>query len=121
MQGFEEAATYIKELTDATNDGRMAWKSANPTTYVWETGTPTPARVIIQQVTASERSPGGVPRSVRNYVLQLFDIRTSSVRLSLTSKDSPVLAEALSALFRVASGGVTRAGLDFLKDVVPKK
>jgi hypothetical protein len=120
MQGIEEAVGYIRELTEATNEGRMIWKSANPTTYVWETAAPTPARIIIQQVRESQRV-GGAIRAARTHVLQVIDAKTGALRLSLATKDSPLVAQPLASLFEVASGGVTRAGLDFLKNVLPHK
>ena len=119
MTELDEATRYLKKLTDATNAGRMLWQSVNPTTFIWETDSPTPARIVVQQVSRTERTTSGV-KGVKHYVFQLSEGRTGQLRLSLSSMNDTILRGPLGELYAVASGGVTRAGLDFLKTVVPK-
>lgn len=119
-----EFAAYIDELTAATRAGNIEWSRANPSTFLWTVGPPTPTRISLQQVEQPkiEVALDGkrVMGTTRKYVFTLTDMKSRQQVLSIKSEDGPEISSKLRALFELIDSGVTRRGLDLLRSILPK-
>jgi hypothetical protein len=122
----QELMVYIDQLIEATRMGTMQWKGVNPTTYLWEKlEQRAGARISLQRVerNVARRVSSGAIQTVSavNYIFQVFEVNgpQSIQRLSVDSADDPELTQKLNDLFVVIKSGVSRIGLDFLKDILP--
>jgi hypothetical protein len=119
---------YIDGLIAATRSGAMDWIRINPTTFIWDTATPTPARLSLQLV---ESRGGKVMRggqvirtTVRHFMFQAFDLTMMQTaperqRLAVNGADEPEANEKLQMLYDAISAGISQKGLEFLKSILP--
>jgi hypothetical protein len=119
--------TYISEVIIATRDGKINWKAVNPTTFVWETGLPQSARIILQRVERFVTYPlpriGTAPQQMGQkkelvHIFQAFDLKSSV--LTLDSSVETQFNDLLSALFDLVQTRLSEKTLDFLKSTLPK-
>ena len=123
----QELQQYIDVLLEATRAGTVEWKAVNPTTFVWETAAEPRARVNLQRVEKNvfRRAVGETaPGSKVSYVLQAFEvsgpISLQKLKVSVESADDPALNHKLHTLFEFIKSGVSRKGLEFLKEILPR-
>lgn len=118
-----EFTDSLDKLIAATREGKIDWAKPNPTTVVWNILPPNPGRIVIQQIMNNERQSlptgGQVMRAVPRYLFQLFDNRTNSFKINLTTADQQQLEPKIKALYDAAAIGLSRSGLDFLKSILP--
>lgn len=131
MSGPEskELQTYLEEIIAATRQGSIQWEAANPTTFVWDTGSLVKgARLSLQLVNRVIRPVGiggitGSPRRIPSYILQAFQIDTGtrSLKVSINGSEDESTNKQLETLYEFIKTGVSRKGLDFLKDLIPRR
>lgn len=125
-------STYIDDVYEATLAGRIAWKAVNPTTFVWETATPKPAKLSLQRVDrivntgATVISQGRrVPQQRKEtiYLFQVFDLTEAGAAtpiLNIGGADEADLNQRLQKLFDLVKTGVSERSLEFLRSILPK-
>ena len=116
---------YLDSLIAASNSGAMIWTRANPTTFTWETMTPSPARLSLQLVESrANRFIGGklVREEKKHFIFQAFDLSSrgsSQLKFSISGAEDDQLNARLHALHDSITFKLTTDGLDFLKSIVP--
>jgi hypothetical protein len=132
----EGLQAYISDLVAATKAGKVNWKSVNPTTFVWETGSPKNARVSLQRVDrvvqvalpiGGQIIIGGratpqqrvTQQTQTSYVFQAFDGASPTAILNIDSSSDPELNKSLTDLFELVKTGISQKTLDFLKSILP--
>ena len=121
-----ELTNYLDQLIKATREGSIVWKSANPTTYFWERGDAMRgARLSLQRV--DRNSPVRVAgrltmQKTSSYIFQAHEISEGALflKVSIESADDPEFDERLKTLFDLIKTGLSRKGLDFLKEILPR-
>jgi hypothetical protein len=122
----QELEQLISQLTDATRTGLVSWRAVNPTTFIWdkpELGGVT-ARITLQRVDRQVVStpPGRIVMQQAGFILQGLEIRGGQgfQKITINSQSQPELTQKLQELFQLVSTGLSRQGLDFLRDIIPK-
>jgi hypothetical protein len=124
-----ELQTYLEEIIAATRQGSIQWESANPTTFVWDTGSAIKgARLSLQLVNRIIRPIGlggapGSPRRVPSYILQAFEMSNGvrNLKVSINGAEDESTNRKLETLYEFIKTGVSRKGLDFLKGLIPRR
>ncbi len=128
----QQLATYLRQLKDATEGGKMSWSQANPTTYVWTALPPQFARVTLQKVARPATPPPATTTGIVNsaiqakpapsfyYILQGLDTRTNLTKLVINSSLNPSLNQALADLYSAAADRYTSDSIEFLQSILPK-
>jgi hypothetical protein len=126
MLNLNELLPYIDQIISTTEKGEMNWQRLNPTTFVWNAAPPNAGRIVLQQVITAEPMP--VPRvpvqfrqtlrQVTKILFQVIDDKNVQ-RISISSTDDEALRVRLDKLYQTLSSGITSAGLDFLKSILP--
>src|SRR6267378_2068619 len=119
-----EIKSYVEQLIAATLGGTMKWTQVNPTTYVWDTRVPQPARLSLQRLERQELRPSlGQPipsiQKVHSFVFQAFESQPGGTliqRLGIASQENKELNQLLDKLFQTIDQLRTRQSLDFLKN-----
>jgi len=122
-----EIKSYVEQLIAATLGGTMKWTQVNPTTYVWDTRVPQPARLSLQRLERQELRPSlGQPipsiQKVHSFVFQAFESQPGGTliqRLGIASQENKELNQLLDKLFQTIDQLRTRQSLDFLKNIIP--
>jgi hypothetical protein len=122
----DELSKYLDQLIEATRDGSMKWVEANPTTLVWDTRSPTPARLALQRF--DQQLPVNLEgrtalKKVTRHVLQVLDTssHTPTQRMMLSGTEDEELNDKLKSLFEAAKSAMVRQSFDFLKSIIPTK
>jgi hypothetical protein len=128
LQGKNELQGYLDELIAATRKGSIQWVAANPTTFLWDTGAELRgARISLQRVdrTVPTTGIGGIRgmRRMAAYIFQAFEIEQGRLvlRVSVDSSEDESVGKKLETLFDFIKTGVSRKGLEFLKDLIPRQ
>lgn len=122
-----EFLRYVDDLIAATSSGAIEWTRANPTTVIWETRSTAPARISLQLVDSLGRTTTADGRIIRkrerSYLLQLTDLRHTPPRqrLSVSGADEPAINERLRRLYDTAASGLSKKGLEFLREILPPR
>lgn len=120
---YETLATYIDELIGATQQGKIEWKSVNPTTFIWETSVPRNAKVSLQRVERLVNIKFGsrtVQQKTTTYLFQVVDLNQPIPPILIVdTADDQQLNEKLAALFELAKTGISEKTLNFLKSILP--
>ncbi|MGA3035549.1 MAG: hypothetical protein ABSD70_19875 [Terracidiphilus sp.] len=130
----EALQAYVSDLIAATKSGKVNWKPVNPTTFVWETGAPRNARVILQrvdrvmqvpvpgtQIVAGRAQPRFVQQNQTSFVFQAFDGVLPTPALNLDSANDPELTKHLTDLFETVKTGISEKTLEFLRSILPSE
>jgi hypothetical protein len=121
----QELLGYLDQVITATSEGKFEWKSVNPTTYVWDSGNPSHARLTLQKVAGRNAVAGGrVLGTINNYLLQVGTVEAVSggrayvQKLKLDGATDSETNEKLKELFRLVSSGISQKGINFLREVL---
>ncbi len=122
-----EMLAYLSQLIDATRSGSIRWVRVNPTTFAWDTRTPTPARLVLQRLQrtviqrmGATRSAGAtLPPIETYYVFQALDTGVGEQRTTLNGAENTELNPKLDELYRTIVSTNSRADLEFLKSLLP--
>ena len=121
----QETLQYLGRMLEQTRSGKIAWARVNPNTFVWKHSVmKKTAQVTLQRAQTPELMPDPstgqpAPKGVSFYVFQVVDVSGGGNNvLSLNTNENPVYAASLEAIFDAAGEGLSRKGLDFLKDLI---
>jgi hypothetical protein len=120
-----ELRGYLVNLINATREGTIQWRSVNPTTFVYETGTEEKgARLTLQRLERTVRTVVGgriVANKSFSYLLQAHEVigGRMTLKVNIDGDDDDDANERLSSLFDIVKSGLSRKGLDFLKEILP--
>ena len=121
----QETLQYLGRMLEQTRSGKIIWARVNPTTFVWKHSVMKKvAQVTLQRAQTTEltvdpptEQPG--PQGVPFYIFQVLDVSGGgNYVLNLSTNENPVYAASLEAIFIAAGEGLSRKGLDFLKDLI---
>jgi hypothetical protein len=121
----DELLAYISQLIEATRSGAMSWAEANPSTFIWDTRQPKPARLSLQKVARNVQvQPGRAGYGTRaeiSYLLQALEISPSAqiLRLSINGAENQKLNGSLDELYKLVEGKKVRDNIEFLKSIIP--
>jgi hypothetical protein len=133
----QEVNKYMDDLIQVTRDGTFQWKSANPTTFIWEQidTAGNGARIILQKIDQALAQPARVirpgvvnppptPPTIRSvFNLQGFEMKPGNQafnRVALSGATDAALNQKLQELFDTITAGIAQQGLDFLKNFIRK-
>jgi hypothetical protein len=129
MPGLSEQqlAQYLDEVTHATREGLIRWRSANPTTYYWDKMELPKARLSLQQVTRRQitRDEGRqIVRTVNDYIFQVFEFPPEGglvQREEINGGQYEALNKKLGSLFEYVRSEKAQKDLEFLKGTLPSR
>ena len=121
----QETLQYLGRMLEQTRSGKIVWARVSPTTFVWKHSVMKKiAQVTLQKAQTTEIVPDPPtgqpgPKGVPFYIFQVLDISGGGSNvLNLNTNENPVYAATLEAIFNLAGEGLSRKGLDFLKDLI---
>jgi hypothetical protein len=123
-----ELSAYIEQVIAATRAGTMSWMEVNPTTFVWDTREPRPARLSLQKVARTVPIQSGRPgygtRIDTTYLLQALEMNfnnpaASKVRLSMNGAEKPEMNDSLKTLYMLVEAAKIKDSVDFLRSIIP--
>jgi len=122
----KELQNYLDEVTQATRESLIAWRTANPTTYMWEKEGSPAARLSLQQLERNVVVTEEGRRSLRKkqyYLFQVFEISAQgpNLRLSFDGDERTTLNDKLHALFELIRTEKLLRDLQFLKSTLPER
>ena len=115
---------YIDSVIEATRLGKIVWRKANPTTFVWVPPT-NAAQLTLQRIDGPRQTiRSGVVQveTSPQYILQAYQIPptpNTPPRVTINSDDGLVPSEKLAALFNAAREVELKGSLDFLRSLIP--
>ena len=71
-----ETREWVEEVTANTKSGSITWKASNPSTYVWDTQSPKPTKVVLQRFERQQMirtAQGNTVRKIFTYLLVVSD------------------------------------------------
>jgi len=120
-------AAWVEKVIADTQSRQISWKSVNPTTYLWETSPPRPARVVLQRVERVEVLQATAIRpsqrkTITTLLLQAFDLSKpqAPVVATLNGADDPETNDALKVMYETVARVATKETLEFLNSLLPK-
>lgn len=120
-----EFLKYLDSLILATEEGKVSWARANPTTFVWDKAPPNPGRLVLQKVDSQPRMvvrPGGGAPAISvntHYVFQAVNAMNAQASITINGAEETEANEKLAVLYQTISTGITRTAVDFLKSMLP--
>jgi hypothetical protein len=105
----------------------IQWRSANPTSYLWDTTGPVPtARLVLQAVEQTfmvAENDRRVQKKRTYYVFQVLDGATGGwvQRELIDGSKNQILDSKMRDLFAFVRGREVQTDLDFLKQTLPRK
>ena len=121
----QETLQCLGRMLEQTRSGKIVWARVNPTTFVWKHSVMGKiAQVTLQRAQTTELMPDPPtgqpgPKVVPFYIFQVLDVSGGGSNvLNLNTNENPVYAASLEAIFNLAGEGLSRKGLDFLKDFI---
>jgi hypothetical protein len=131
MPQSPEMIEWLNQVIKGTESGSIKWKSANPTTFAWDTRTgQSPARVVLQRVERMENvvvAGRMTSRKVPNFLLQAIQIPNPQQPgqqipvVTITGADDPEMNAQLGKLYGLVMGVAGREHIEFLKSLLPSK
>jgi hypothetical protein len=109
-----ELVRYLDDLIQATTDGLIQWRPANPTSYIWDKDEPPRARLLLQQA----------PFKSERYSLHVFEVYEDTpikTREEIDGRTSEVINERLGRLFAFVRDKYIQQDLDFLRGTLPRR
>lgn len=110
----EKLVATIANLTASTASGGIDWIKANPTTYSWINSA---GRVTLQRISPSARLVAVTSSPSISYHLEVAD-SSGAPQLSISSKKSTEVAQALQSLYEGIVSTMTLKGVDLLNEMV---
>lgn len=121
-----ELKTYIEQLVALTQSGSMSWVQINPSTFVWDTNTPTRSRLSLQRLERQQQTiqqGHAVMKRFHHFVLQALEFQSGQQipRFTITTQEDDELNPLLQTLFDAIVKVLSRQSLDFFKAIIPPK
>ena len=132
-QTEEDLLRYLREIVQKTNDQKMPWQKANPTTYV-ATMNDVGARMSLQKISTNSRGAPtlktivttsglqrvptpGVAVTTISYFLQVSEMPNGTIALAINEQEATPLGGVLKDLFLSIENIAIRRGIDVLKKI----
>ena len=121
----QEILQYLSRMLEQTRSSKIVWARVDPTTFVWKHSVmKKTAQVTLQRTQTTEPIPDPpteqpLPKVVPFYMFQVLDISGGgNIVVNLNTNENPVYAATLEAIFNLAGEGLSRKGLNVLKDLI---
>jgi hypothetical protein len=124
-----ELIQWLSQVIGMTESGTIKWKSANPTTFIWETqSAQVPARVVLQRLERMESylmAGRATQRKVSYFILQAFQApnpRSPAQQIpiiTMSGADDPEVNTPLEKLYGLVAVVAEREHIEFLKSLLP--
>jgi hypothetical protein len=115
----QELREYIDEVTRATLDRLIQWKSASASTIYWDKVEEPKARLTLQQISRGTEQTRG-----RFYILQVFEMPQSGGLVKRQqidgAKSAPINAR-LEEIYTFVSNEQLERERQFLKNTLPRR
>lgn len=120
-----ELQNYLERIQLLTEQGKIDWKRANPSTFTWtRRDGASRAKLTLQKVDRNVRirtQAGQITtKNTRHYIFQVTEGQTAAQMLTVNTSEDEGFAEIMGKLFETIQAGISRKGLDFLKNILPE-
>jgi len=121
--------SYIDELAEATSMGKIEWRNANPTTFLWDAEPRLHSRLSLQrvermvQVFMQNEEGKKVLRNQKrqSYMLQAVGLEGSTNPVvTIDGSSDAEINEKLESLFELIKTRSSEKSLAFLRSLLPK-
>jgi hypothetical protein len=114
---------YVDQLAEATRNGSIKWRDANPTTFIYETGSVKPAGLMLQRLerAVATKTEDGRIVPIKKFSYRFYANEGPVNRLTIDSSGDAGVNQSLETLFELIKSEISRETLDFLKSILPAK
>jgi hypothetical protein len=107
---------YINQLVTLTNEGKIPWYRANPTTFVWTSEKK--LQISLQEMSTRVLQAPGIYTVKKSYVFQIQNPQSPRSNVAVDSKEKPEYHSSLARLFETAITSIDARAADLLEDLL---